>query len=115
MDSPLRAGWPGSRAEITGRVQGMAFSEEQLEGMLRRVMIPVEPNPQFVVRLRGRLVHVRGGDGPTLWTMVAIGVGLMLVVAAWMGLALRLILALVGAIGLLSQRRRAAATSRALR
>jgi len=93
----------------------MAFSEEQLEGMLRRVMIPVEPNPQFVVRLRGRLVHVRGGNGPNLWTMVAIGVGLMLVAAAWMGLALRLILALAGVFGLLSQRRPARAPSRALR
>ena len=93
----------------------MAFSEEQLEGMLRRVIIPVEPNPQFVVRLRGRLVHVRGGNGPNLWTMVAIGVGLMLVAAAWMGLALRLILALAGVFGLLSQRRSARAPSRALR
>ena len=93
----------------------MAFSEEQLEGMLRRVMIPVEPNPQFVVRLRGRLVHVGGGDGPDLWTMVAVGVGLMLMAAAWMGLALRLILALAGVLGLLRQRRSARAPSRALR
>jgi hypothetical protein len=93
----------------------MAFSEEQIEGMLRRVMIPVEPNPHFVLRLRGRLVHVRGGSGPDVWTMVAIGVGLMLVAAAWMRLALRVFLALVGALGVLSQRRSARAPSRALR
>jgi hypothetical protein len=82
----------------------MSFSEQQFEGMLRRVMVPVEPSPQFVTRLRGRLVHVRGG-GPSAWTLVAVGVGLILVAATWMGLALRLALALVGIFGLLGNRR----------
>jgi hypothetical protein len=91
----------------------MAFSEEQLEGMLRQVLIPVEPSPQFVKRLQGRLVHVRGSGGPNLWTLVVVGVGLMLMAAAWMGFALRLILALIGVLGMLGQRRTARAPSRA--
>ena len=94
-----------------GGVYGMAFSEKQLEGMLRQVLVPVEPSPQFVKRLQGRLVHVRGSDDPNVWTLVVVGVGLMLVAAAWMGLALRLALALVGVLGLLGQRRTARAPS----
>jgi len=93
----------------------MMFSEEQLEGMLRQVLIPVEPSPQFVKRLQGRLVHVGGGGGTTVWTLVVIGVGLMLVAAAWMGLALRMILALIGMIGLLGQRKAARLPSRLAR
>ena len=93
----------------------MASSEEQIEGWLQQVLIPVEPSPQFINRLRGRLVHVRGESGVHIWTLVAVGVGLMLVVAAWMGLALRLILALIGAIGVYSQRRGQRFPSRAAR
>ena len=104
-----------ARREFRGGVAGMAFSEEQIEGWLQRVLIPVEPSPQFINRLRGRLVHVRGERGVNLWTMVVLGVGLMLVVAAWMGLALRLMLALIGAIGLYSQRRAQRSPSRAAR
>jgi hydrogenase/urease accessory protein HupE len=93
----------------------MGFSEQQLEGMLRRVLVPVEPSPQFVTRLRGRLVHLRGGDGPSVWTLVAIGVGLILVIATWMGLALRMALALVGIFGLLGNRRTTRASPRGAR
>jgi hypothetical protein len=96
-------------------VFGMMFSEEQLEGMLRQVLIPVEPSPQFVKRLQGRLVHVRGGGGTNVWTLVVIGVGLMLVAAAWMGLALRMILALIGMLGLLGQRKAGRLPSRLAR
>jgi hypothetical protein len=91
----------------------MMFSEEQLEGMLRQVLIPVEPSPQFVTRLQGRLVHVRGSDGPNVWALVVVGVGLMLMAAAWMSFALRLILALIGLFGLVGQRRTTRAPSRA--
>jgi hypothetical protein len=93
----------------------MAFSEEQIEGWLKRVLIPVEPSPQFIRRLRGRLVHVRGERGINVWTIVVLGVGAMLVAAAWMGLALRLLLALIGVIGVLSQRRSQRMASRSAR
>lgn len=91
----------------------MVFSERQLEGLLRGVLVPVEPSPQFVTRLRGRLVHVQGRDGPSVWMLAAVGVGLMLLAAAWMGLALRLVLAVVGIFGLLGNRRAARAGTRA--
>lgn len=104
-----------ARRESRGGVAGMAFSEEQIEGWLQRVLIPVEPSPQFVNRLRGRLVHVRGERGANLWTLVVVGVGLMLIAAAWMGLALRLVLALIGVIGVYSHRRAERLPSRAAR
>jgi len=84
-----------------------------MERMLRRVLAPVEPSPQFVTRLRGRLVHVQGRDGASVWTLVVVGVGLILVVAAWLGLALRLVLAFVGIFGLLGNRRSTRAGTRA--
>jgi len=83
----------------------MVASERQLEGLLRRALAPVEPRPQFVRRLRGKLVHVQGGGGADVWTLVVVGVGLILLVGAWIGLALRLVLALVGILGLVGQRR----------
>jgi hypothetical protein len=91
----------------------MVSDEEQLERMLRRVLAPVEPRPQFVTRLRGRLVHVQGSGGASVWTLVAVGVGLVLMAAAWMGLALRLILALVGILGLIGRRLSTRASPRA--
>lgn len=90
----------------------MVASEEQMERMLRRVLVPVEPNPQFVTRLRARLVRVQGRDGRNLWTLALVGFGLILLAATWMGLALRLVLALVGIFGLLG-RRPTSATRRA--
>jgi len=92
----------------------MVSSEEQLERMLRRVLVPVEPSPHFVTRLRGRLVHVQGSGGASVWTLVVVGVGLILLVATWMGLALRLLLAFVGIFGLLGNRRSARAGTRAV-
>ncbi len=91
----------------------MASNEEQLERMLRRALVPVEPRPQFVTRLRGRLVHVQGSGGASVWTLVAVGAGLVLLAAAWMGLALRLILAFVGIFSLLGNRRSSGASPRA--
>jgi hypothetical protein len=91
----------------------MVSSEEQLEGMLRRVLVPVEPSPQFVTRLHGRLVLVQGRGGADVWTLVVVGVGLVLLVAAWLGFALRLVLAFVGIFGWLGNRRSARAGTRA--
>lgn len=105
---------PAGKSRGRGDVR-MAFSDKQMETWLRQVLIPVEPNPHFIHRLRGRLVHVRGASSPNLWTAVVLGVGVMLVAAAWMGLALRLVLALVSALGLLSQRRMVRRTTRAVR
>ena len=82
----------------------MVSSDMQLEGMLRRVLVPVEPSPQFVTRLRGRLVRVQGRDGPSAWTLALAGFGMILVIAAWTGLALRLVLAFIGIFGLLGKR-----------
>jgi hypothetical protein len=91
----------------------MVSSEKQLEGILRKVLAPVEPSPQFVGRLRGKLVHVQGRSGGDVWTLVVVGVGLVLLAAAWLGLALRLVLALAGILGLMGHRRSTRASTRA--
>jgi hypothetical protein len=87
----------------------MVASERQMEAILRRVLVPVEPSPQFVTRLRGRLVRFQGRSAASGWTLALAGFGLILLVAAWMGLALRLVLAFVGIFGLLGPRRAAQA------
>jgi hypothetical protein len=83
-----------------------SVSRQRLETLLAQVLVPVEPDLRFVRTLRARLVTYRGeGMGP-IW-MLAFGVGVATVVTvATLGLTLRVVLALLGVLGLLSRRRK---------
>lgn len=82
------------------------MKREDLEAWLERALVPVEPNPRFVRRLRGRLVHVRGQGLLSLWVVILILATVALTLATWLGLILRLALAIVGFVGFLQRQRR---------
>lgn len=75
------------------------FSRADLEGLLEAALVPVEPDQQFTRRLRARLVRYEGEGMSPIWAVAAgLGIATLLVVAS-MGVALRLLLALLSLIG----------------
>ncbi|MBN1266921.1 MAG: hypothetical protein JXA25_15610 [Anaerolineales bacterium] len=81
------------------------YSIKDMEVLLTNTLVPVEPSDQFVKKLRGSLIHVQGRKPFSLWTGLAVGASLLLVVAMSLGVVLRFILAGVGFVNLLLQRR----------
>ncbi|MDX1600422.1 MAG: hypothetical protein R3191_02795 [Anaerolineales bacterium] len=67
--------------------------------MLERALTPVEPDRQFIHRLRARLVHYQGQGMSPIWAMVTgLAVATLLVVTS-LAVALRLLLSLLSLIG----------------
>jgi hypothetical protein len=94
------------RSRITGG--------RQLETLLAEVLVPVEPSLGFTRSLRARLVSYRGDRLASTWMVLAvIGTSLLLLVSL-STFALRLAIAILGAIQLLSRRRQARARTRGL-
>lgn len=82
------------------------LNARKIEAWLERSLVPVEPSPAFVSELRGRLVVLRGSRMPSPWMVIIVLIGLLIVIVTWFGLGLRLMLALLGLIGLVERRRR---------
>lgn len=78
---------------------------KQLEEWLARVLVPVEPSPRFVGRLRARLVTYQGKRFPTVWFVAAAGAVLLVVIASVLEQAVRLVVALAAIVGAASQQR----------
>ncbi len=88
--------------------RGQAITSRQLEEWLEQALVPVEPSPRFSRHLRARLVEVQG-QGPVNWWMGVVGlVAVFLVMAAWLGMALRVAFAILGLLGLMNRVRPAA-------
>jgi hypothetical protein len=81
-----------------------ALSQQQLEQLLQATLVPVEPSPQFLHRLRARLVTLRQ-YGPSKWTLVAAAGTILVLVGATFAVGLRLLLLTVGIVGLLTTQR----------
>ncbi len=88
------------RPEVNGK---------QLEAWLARVLVPVEPNPRFVGRLRARLVTYQGRKFPPVWFVVAVAASLLLVIASVTGHALRILIAIAAILAAGGRRRQEAA------
>lgn len=85
--------------------RGRDITSRQIEQWLERALVPVEPSPRFSQHLRARLVEVQG-QGPVNWWMGVVGlVALFLVMAAWLGMALRVAFAILGLLGLMNRTR----------
>jgi hypothetical protein len=85
----------GRRSDSIGR--------REVEALLREAFVPVEPSARFVRRLKARLVRYQGAGGSRIWAVVGGVVIAIVVVMAAFGLALRLFLGLLSAIGLLER------------
>ncbi len=85
--------------------RGRDITSRQIEEWLERALVPVEPSPRFSQHLRARLVEVQG-QGPVNWWMGVVGlVAVFLVMAAWLGMALRVAFAILGLLGLMNRTR----------
>jgi hypothetical protein len=82
------------------------MDRRQLEAWLRNTMTPVEPSARFIRRLRAGLVSYQGTNLIMEWKVIAAIVTLILVTAASLGLALRIILALLSVLGLIHRTRK---------
>lgn len=77
-----------------------------LEGLLRQVLVPVEPAEQFTRSLKARLVVYRGREAPPVWVLVGALASALLLAAGMAGLVLRLSLVLVGVLAVSRRARR---------
>ena len=83
-----------------------SLSKNRMEELLSDIFVPVEPSVQFVQRLRARLVTY-SGEGPfSGWMIVGVIATAILLAVTSVGLIIRILLAWVSLIGLLSHRRR---------
>lgn len=83
-----------------------SLDRKNLESRLERALMPVEPNAKFVHKLKAKLVRVRGAGGFSPWMAVVVLATAILILATWLSLTLRVILALLGLIGIVGRRLR---------
>ena len=83
------------------------LDRKRIEQLLEESLIPIEPSSSFVSDLRARLVTVRGGQVLSPWMLILILASVVIFIASALGLVLRVLLALLGLVGLMERRRRA--------
>lgn len=82
------------------------LDRKRIEQLLEDSLIPVEPSTSFVSDLRARLVTVQGGQVLSPWMLILILASVVIFIASALGLVLRVLLALLGLVGLMERRRR---------
>lgn len=82
------------------------LNRKQLERLLERALIPVEPNPEFIKRLRARLITVRGTPGLSGWKIFVLVATSFLILATWLGLLLRVFLGVFSLVGIIARKGR---------
>jgi len=82
------------------------LDRKRIEQLLEESLIPIEPSSSFVSDLRARLVTVRGGQVLSPWMLILILASVVIFIASVLGLVLRVLLALLGLVGLMERRRR---------
>lgn len=83
------------------------LNRKRIEQLLEESLIPIEPSSSFVSDLRARLVTVRGGQVLSPWMLILLLASVAIFIASALGLVLRVLLALLGLVGLMERRRRA--------
>ena len=86
------------------QIAGMA-GRPQIEAWLEQSMVPVEPRAGFIARMRARLVDYRGDGRNSAWVAVSLVAVMVFVLAAGIGGLVRVVLAVLGLVGLLDRRR----------
>jgi hypothetical protein len=80
-------------------------SGKQLEAWLEEALVPVEPSTRFIRNLQARLVSYRGDRVASAWMAVAVLATSLLLLVSILTFGLRLALAILGGMQLLSRRR----------
>lgn len=83
-----------------------SIERNELVNWLEQVLVPVSPNPRFVRRLRGRMVTYHQGALPSQWTLLFLALIVLALVAASLGMAIRLLIGLLGLFGIMQRGRR---------
>lgn len=86
-------------------VRTNAMGGRALEDWLGEVLVPVEPSSRFVQSLRARLVSYRGDRLASTWMVLAVVATSLLLLVTLSTFALRLAIAILGVIQILSRRR----------
>lgn len=82
------------------------LNRKRIEQLLEDSLVPIEPSNSFVSDLRARLITVRGGQVLSPWMLILIMASVVIFIASALGLVLRVLLALLGLVGLMERRRR---------
>ena len=86
--------------------KSVKMERKDLEAWLAQVLVPVEPNPLFLRRLRARLVTYQGGGLFSGWMIVVVLATALLLAITTVGLVIRLILGWLNLLGILGCKRR---------
>jgi small-conductance mechanosensitive channel len=92
-------------------VNRQRLDRKRIEQLLEDSLVPVEPNSSFVSELRARLVTVKGDQVLSPWMLVLILVSIVIFILSALGFILRVVLALLGLVGLMERRRRDSSAS----
>ena len=87
-------------------VNRQRLNRKRIEQLLEDSLVPVEPNSSFVSDLRARLITVKGDQVLSPWMLLLILTSIVIFIASALGLVLRVLLALLGLVGLMERRRR---------
>ncbi len=87
-------------------VNRQRLDRKRIEQLLQDSLVRVEPNSSFVSDLRARLVTVKGDQALSPWMLVLLLASILIFIASALGFILRVVLALLGLIGLMERRRR---------
>ncbi len=91
----MRIGWNRQRLD-----------RKRIEELLEDSLVPVEPSPSFVSDLRARLVTIKGGQVLSPWVLVLVLASIVIFAASALGFMIRILLCLLGLVGLMERRRR---------
>lgn len=81
-----------------------SLDRKTLEAKLESVLVPIEPSEKFIGKLQARLIRLRGTGGFSPWMAVVVLATAVLLLATWLSLTLRMVLALLGLLGVASRR-----------
>jgi hypothetical protein len=90
-------------AQVSNRKRKL--KRKEIEAWLADVLVPVEPNPRFLRRLKARLVTYRGKGLFSGWMIVVVFTTVILLAITALGLITRLILGWLALLGLIGRNR----------
>ncbi|HEY42880.1 MAG TPA: hypothetical protein G4O11_02745 [Anaerolineae bacterium] len=85
--------------------RSVKMERKDLEARLAQILVPVEPNPRFLKRLRARLVTYQGGGLFSGWMIVVVLATALLLAITALGLLIRLILGWLNLLGFIGRKR----------